>query len=168
MQDLEDLRVISMLQFHETRYDNLANVKSESHWPVSLLLSNHPDLSASLRSSSRFPFHSCHRHLPSLSNYTWLNIGPQMIIKPTNPQACKNLGRGALHRRLLPPPCTPCFLDSHPVWKHGDRRGHTACLFLFWKSSIPRPHLSDLCFYRFTTEAESERERKQREGWLLF
>lgn len=38
-------------------------------------------------------FHSCHRHSPSHSKYTWLNIGPQMIIKTQQPPGLLKFGR---------------------------------------------------------------------------
>lgn len=38
-------------------------------------------------------FHSCHRHSPSHSKYTWLNIGPQMIIKTQQPPGLLNFGQ---------------------------------------------------------------------------
>ncbi|CAB1449473.1 unnamed protein product [Pleuronectes platessa] len=71
-----------------------------------------------------FPFHFCHRQSPSPSKYTWLNIAPPMIIKPGNLRACKHMGTGALQTSAS----ANCFLESRPVWKHRDQRGHTVLI----------------------------------------
>lgn len=132
-------------------------ILSVSHW-LSLSLTAAPLFSLLWVARSRFPFHFCHRQSPSHSWYTWLNIGPQMIIKPSNPQACK-LWVGLRHR-LLPPVCplfprSPSCLETLvPAWSH--------CVFVFIpKSSIPQLLLPDVCFRWFKTEAESKREREE-------
>lgn len=82
-----------------------------------------------------FPFNFCHRLFPSCSKYTWMNIGPQMIIKTQQQQAaCKIRATGT--PQTSSPLCAPCFLDSHPVWKQRYQHGHTVYLFLFLKAAF--------------------------------
>lgn len=110
---------------------------------------------------SRFPFHFCHRHSPSHSEYTWLNIGPQMIIKPSNPQACKTWA-GA-HRRLLPPVC--CLFPRFPSCLETLVAAQTHAVFVFIpKSCIPPPLLPDvLVDFKNATEKQKRRGRDWRD-----
>lgn len=114
-----------------------------------------------------FPFHFCHRQSPSLSKCTWLNIGPQMIIKPRSPQACKIWAQA--HCRLLPPvrslfPSFPSCLETLvPAWTH--------CVFVFISKKLHSSNHSPLmCVFRdlklrLGTKEKEERQRKQRDGW---